>query len=130
MFFCQQFQIFLYMSSPHLSRVQSSAAAAHQKTVNPHHLVVEQRAIALSKEYASVLNETLSSSKYRDILRHSQKQFLECDKVFLKTEERTNKINKILRTIEKQEERICTALSTVPTIQGKVIRCIRRCLLL
>lgn len=116
------------MSSTHLSgnyQARAQSSSARQKSVNPHHLVVEQRAIALSKEYASVLQDTLSSSKYRDVLRQSQKQFLDCDKIFMKTEERTNKINKVLRAIEKQEERICTSLSTVPTIQARVGNTVR-----
>ena len=83
-------------------------------SVNPHHLVVEQRAISLVKEHASLLQETLHSAKYREILRHSQKQFLEVDRIVAKTEDQTIKIHKLLRRIEKQEDRICTALSTVP----------------
>lgn len=91
-----------------------------EKPVNPHHLVVEQRAVALTREFSQLIQDTLSSSKYRETLRQSQKQFVECDKLFIKSEERTNKINKILRAIEKQEDRICTSLSIVPTIQANL----------
>lgn len=97
-----------------------SKAKTSSETVNPHHLVVEQRAISLSKDSIALLQETLSSSKYREILRHSQKSFVDSDKVFARSENRTEKIQKLLRAVEKQEERICTSLSSVPTIQANI----------
>ena len=45
------------------------------RTSNPHHLIVEQKALQISKEFSSLIREAVSSSKSSEILRTSHKQF-------------------------------------------------------
>ena len=107
-----------------------------KRTSNPHHLIVEQKALQISKEFASLIREAVSSSKSSEILRTSHKQFaqvktislfiiglnykFQCDKLFISTEARITKIGKNLKVIEKSDQRIISSLDTIPTIQANL----------
>jgi len=91
-----------------------------KRTSNPHHLIVEQKALQISKEFASLIREAVSSSKSSEILRTSHKQFAQCDKLFISTEARITKIGKNLKIIEKSDQRIISSLDTIPTIQANL----------
>lgn len=89
-----------------------------KRTSNPHHLIVEQKSIQIIRDFSQLFRETLYSSKSNEILSKCHKQFVQCDKVFLSTEDKLERITKNLKSVEKSEERIINSLSTISTIQG------------
>ena len=75
------------------------------------------RARAAVKDHISLIQGTFLTGKYRDGLRSSYRNFADCDKVFTRLENRTNRLQRNLKASEKQEKIICSGLSAVPTIQ-------------
>lgn len=87
---------------------------------NPHHLIVEQKAVNITREISSLLRETVNLGKSGDALKNAQKQFAQCDKIFVSSESKLASIGRNLKLIEKADNQIVNSLSTVPTIQGKL----------
>ena len=75
------------------------------------------RARAAVKDHISLIQGTFLTGKYREGLRSSYRNFADCDKIFTRLENRTNRLQRNLKASEKQEKIICSGLSAVPTIQ-------------
>ncbi|CAG5111743.1 Oidioi.mRNA.OKI2018_I69.chr2.g6018.t1.cds [Oikopleura dioica] len=87
---------------------------------NPHLNIVKEKARAAVKDHISLIQGTFLTGKYREGLRSSYRNFADCDKIFTRLENRTNRLQRNLKASEKQEKIICSGLSAVPTIQANI----------
>ena len=46
-----------------------------KRTQNPHHLIVEQKAVQISRDFSCIIKDTIHSSKSYEILAKSHKNF-------------------------------------------------------